>query len=119
MSKKTPPHPECPQWTTARVNQFIRTALRGAWVRWPPRSEALKLAKERDPDNPRGFKWRCARCDKLFPAKQVNADHIIPCGTSLKGWDRFIERMFIGVDKIQVLCRSCHKEKTKEEKENG
>jgi hypothetical protein len=49
----------------------------------------------------------------------VQVDHINPVVDPAKGfinWDIYIDRIFCEVDKLQVLCRSCHKEKTAEEK---
>jgi len=46
----------------------------------------------------------------------VQVDHIIPAGTSLKGWDEFIDKLFIGEDGMQILCKPCHKVKTKKER---
>lgn len=46
-------------------------------------------------------------------------DHIEPVGT-LKSFDDlpgFVERMFVGVDKLQVLCSTCHQIKTNKERQ--
>jgi hypothetical protein len=38
-------------------------------------------------------------------------------------WDIFIERLFCGIENLQILCSECHKVKTKKEtlerKKNG
>lgn len=51
--------------------------------------------------------------------KEVSVDHIEPIGT-LKAFSDlpgFVERLFVGVDKLQVLCDTDHKAKTKEERD--
>lgn len=50
----------------------------------------------------------------------MEVDHIIPAG-SLKSYEDlpgFVERMFVGEDKLQVVCKSCHKAKTNDERES-
>lgn len=115
MSKRTPPFVEYPQWTTARFWSYIRSALRRAWTRWPPRYKALNKAavKYRGKDKRRKYSYRCAHCKKLFKQNEVQVDHIIACGTLRDYQDLpgFVQRMFVSEDKLQVLCKSCHKKK--------
>jgi len=47
MGRKTPPHPEYPEWTEARFWTFIRSAVRKAHVKWPPPNN-LKRKIRRD-----------------------------------------------------------------------
>ncbi len=81
-------------------NGYIFAALRRIW-RWSPnRRECLKSVK-------------CIQCEgktKLF------ADHIDPViqpETGFKDWNTYIDRLFNG--KLQPLCETCHKAKTKAE----
>ena len=63
--------------------------------------------------------YKCAMCSEEYVAVDVQVDHINPVVDPAKGfinWDIYIDRIFCEVDKLQVLCRSCHKEKTAEEK---
>jgi len=63
--------------------------------------------------------YKCAACKKHFVAADVQVDHIEPVVDPKKGfisWDVFIERMFVEIEKLQVLCKPCHKIKTDEEK---
>ena len=112
------------RWTEARFNSFIKSALRGASRRWQPISDCLKEARTR-----RGF-YQCAGCDQEVPAsikpedggkrkKNVHVDHIKPIinpETGFVSWDETIERMFCEPEGLQVLCESCHTEKTNQEK---
>ena len=51
-------------------------------------------------------------------AKEIEVDHIEPVvdpDVGFTTWDDFIERLFVEEDKLQVLCKDCHKKKTAEE----
>ena len=111
------------RWTQARFNSFIKSTLRGATRKWQPISDCLKAARVR-----RGF-YECKGCKEIVPAsikpdggkrvKNVHVDHIDPVVNPLTGfvsWDETIERMFCEPEGLQVLCDSCHKEKTDIEK---
>lgn len=110
---RTPDYPEWPEWSEAKFWSFIRSGLRSKWQRWPAKWAALAQAKE-------GREYRCKQCDILFKQKHVQVDHIIPAG-SLKNADDlagFITRLFVGPDKLRVVCIPCHKAITKEQR-NG
>lgn len=114
MAKKTPPHKAYPQWTEARFNQFVRSALRGAWAKWPPRFFALKSGRRTVKGKKNRFEYQCNRCKKWFMQKEIQIDHIDPVGSS-EDWNTFIERLFVGEDKLQKLCKPCHKIKGEED----
>lgn len=112
-------------WTEARFNSFIKSALRAASVRWGPKNAAKKAAWVS-----RG-KYRCDGCRKVGPAtlppkegnkRRINnaaVDHIDPIidpAVGFVSWDEVVDRMFVEVDKLQVLCDKCHTNKTAEEK---
>ena len=59
--------------------------------------------------------YLCAKCNNEFTAKEVEVDHVEPIGRE-KSWDEFINGLFCEQDNLQVLCKPCHKKKTKEEK---
>ncbi len=109
------------QWTEARYRGFIRSALRKAWVKWPPNQRCKKAARiERgvylcagygvDPHpTPASVRIDGKRKNNVF------TDHIEPIGTRLD-WNTTIERMFCEADNLQVLCKDCHDRKTKDER---
>ena len=119
MAKKTPPFEHWPDWTTARFFSFIRSALRAAFNRYPPKYEAIKQAKRDKKDGGRQkYEYLCAECNGLFPQKEIQVDHITPAGT-LKCFEdlpEFCKKLFCGVDGLQILCKTCHSIKTKEER---
>ena len=136
MAKKTPPWPTYPAWTTSKYFSFIRSAIRGGAKRWPPKQDILRDSRTRVPvldkdGNEQHYKsgakvgqlktrWecQCAKCKGSFPSAQVEVDHIIPAGslTCYEDIQPFIERLFVPKDKLQVLCKVCHRKKTNAER---
>lgn len=121
--RKSVPFGPYPEWTEARFFGFLRSALRRASSRWPPKYQCLANAKRpyKGTNKRQKFEYLCAHCGKYFPAKEVSVDHVVPVGT-LRCWEDlpgFCERLFCGVDGLQVLCDPSHAEKTaRERKEN-
>lgn len=93
------------------VNKYILARTNEMWNWWPPR----KLAKLQAETRP-GFK-RCVSCKNEFPEKQTQVDHIEAIGPQppRQTWDSYLDRKFVPVQKLQVLCLACHKVKTKED----
>ena len=118
MGRKTPPYPEYEAWTTARYWQFIRSALRKAWMKGPPKFQVMKDNRRDVKGKRHRFEYQCQSCKKWYMQKYVAVDHIIPAG-SLNDWPDlvpFVQRLFVGTDKLQLLCKDCHLTKTKEER---
>jgi len=96
------------------VNPYsmIRSALRRAWLRFPARSEALKKARRvyNGPNNRQKWEYKCKMCKKWFMQKEVQVDHIKPCGTfkEEKDWATFGPTLFCDTDNLQILCKPCH-----------
>ena len=93
-------------------------------MKWPPRNEALKKAKTTKKINPKSGRlaqhFKCKKCKKDFPAKQVVVDHIKPVveiGVGFVNFDVYVERMYCSLKNLQVLCKICHDVKSKSEKE--
>ena len=87
----------------------IRSALRRLWLWSPERREALKAAWVVGTKRP--MLYGCQACKRSHSLKAVQVDHITPAG-SLDDAEAFIGRLFVTVDKLQVLCEACHKAKT-------
>lgn len=111
------------QWTEARFNSFIKSALRGASRKWGPMQQCLKDARTR-----RGH-YKCAGCKQEVPAsiridnkryKNAVADHIEPVvdpNVGFQGWDEVVKRMFVEKEGFQCLCKACHDKKCQEERD--
>lgn len=117
---RTPDFTEWPDWSEAKFWAFIRSGLRAKWQRFPARYAALAQAKRAYVGDNKNQKWEycCANCQGWFLQKNVSVDHIDPAGT-LKDYSdlpTFVQKLFVGLDKLQVLCDACHKEKTARER---
>lgn len=78
------------------------------------RKKCLELSRIRVTN---GFKFRCFHCGQFFPYFQIQVDHTIPIANSMpQTKSEFLEcfeKLFVTADKLQVLCKDCHKFKTK------
>jgi 5-methylcytosine-specific restriction endonuclease McrA len=111
------------KWTEARFTSFIKSALRSASQRWPPKFSALSDAKRGKRINQASGRlaehYLCAACGNTFPAKEVQVDHIHPVidpDTGFTSWDDVIVRMFCEKEGYQILCKPCHKAKSNTER---
>ena len=101
---------------------FIRSGLRQKSRFWKPITQC-KLAARRPykgPNKRQKFEYLCNVCNKWFPEKKINIDHIQPAGSLRSAQDLpgFVERLFCEIDTLQCICESCHNVKTQNEK-NG
>ena len=109
------------EWTEARYRSFVKSALRSASQRWPPKYQVLNEAyvgQQINKSSGRMAKhFRCNKCLDLFPQKEVEVNHLTPVvlTSGFDSWDGVIERLFCEKDKLEVLCKPCHKLVTKEE----
>ena len=114
----TNPCPSHPSWSMARYRAFILSAMRKAWMKWPPKYEALARAKReyKGSNTRQKFEYQCAHCRAWFKGKEVSVDHIIPWG-SIQGLsvEEAWSRLLVPVDALQVLCNKCHTKKTQQE----
>ena len=112
------------KWTEARYRSFVTSTLRAGSRKWPPKYETLNAAKTEKKINKATGRlaqhYLCAMCEQQYTQKDVQVDHIKPVVDPKKGfvsWDTYIDRMFCEGKNLQVLCKVCHVEKTKLEKE--
>lgn len=106
------------EWTEAAFWGFLRSNLRLVSRKWPPRKNVLLAARRPSQSANKRLKWehQCSECKGWFPRKEVEADHIVACG-SLTNWDEFrtfAERLFCETDGLAVRCEKCHQKKTNE-----
>ena len=108
-------------WTESKFQSFIKSTLRKGTTRWPPKYEVLNAAKRGKQVNTQTGRtaehYECNLCHHCFPAKLVVVDHIDPVVplSGFTSWDDVIRRMFCDASGLQVLCKTCHSLKTKEE----
>ncbi len=106
--------------TEAAYWGMLRSGLRRLFRFWKPAVAALHAA--RFPcKGPNGQKWAylCHDCKKPFPRKQVQIDHVVPCGTltSFEHVGEFIERLTPeDAGAYAVRCLTCHQAKTNAER---
>lgn len=111
------------EWTDAKFRGWIISLLRRGTIKWPPRNQCLANAKTKKKKNKKTNRlaqhYRCNGCKKEFPLREVCVDHIQPVVSTKEGFtdfDRYIERMYCSIEGLQVLCKTCHDEKSAEER---
>ena len=99
---------------------FIRSGLRQKSRWWKPITQCKLNAKRvyKGPLKRQKFEYQCNICKQWFPEKHINIDHIQPagslnCANDLPG---FVERLFVEIEGLQVLCQNCHDKKTEKER---
>ncbi len=110
--------------TEAQYMAKLRSALRKAFRWWLPMKEAKQRVRRPSRSSNTRLKWeyQCAHCTCWFPEREVEVDHVIPCGTlkTLEDIPVFVQRLTPeDIDSFQVLCKPCHKQKTKLDNDNG
>jgi 5-methylcytosine-specific restriction endonuclease McrA len=102
---------------------MIRSALRQKSRWWKPISAVKAKARRqyKGSNKRQKYEYQCAICKDWYADKNIEVDHIIPagslrCGDDLKG---FVERLFCEEEGLRVLCEKCHKQVTKESKEQN
>lgn len=112
-----------PEWTQSRYESFVKSVLRAGSRKWPPKYKVLNEAKCGKRINEASGRtaehYTCAVCGNAFPAKHVVVDHVEPVIpiTGFSEWDTIIRRMYCPAENLQVVCKPCHKIKTKQENE--
>ena len=128
-----PKKPYCDKtMTESGFRSFIMSGLRSKSIRWKPRSVAIKKAFVKKGMNPATGKpcnlHQCPDCGGLFPQGKMQADHIEPvvplegfpkCVETFLGydWTEVVKRLFCEADGYRVLCKDCHGQVTKKERE--
>ncbi len=111
------------EWTQARFNSFVKGGLRSISQRWPPKYKCLSNAFTGTKVNPRTGRlakhYLCRACQNEYVGSLVEVNHIDPVipVTGFDSWDKVIERLFCEEDRLEVLCKPCHKALTKQENE--
>ena len=104
--------------TEARYWQFIRSALRQAYSRYPVKFQVKKDAERTVEGCRHKYEYQCAECSGWFTNKEIQVDHIEPAGklSSYADIAGFAKRLFCEAEGMQVLCLECHQSKTNAER---
>jgi len=100
--------------TESQYLAFIRSALRSKWLRWKPRSDAIKLAQRPYEGNNKRQKYiySCAICGLDVNSSEIEVDHFPKDAGSILSVDdigQFCNNLFCEVDNLRVVHKSCHK----------
>lgn len=104
----------------AKLKNAIRSEIRRSFSRSEHYKEFLKLHRiEWKNGNRKRVSYKCKACTKLFSSKDIQVDHIVPIGNGvyegIEDAKRFAELVYCSYDNLQILCKECHKVKSKEE----
>lgn len=94
------------------LKQILMSGLGKSWMMWGPRNEVKRRCKI---EGKTGW-WNCEICKRA--TERIEIDHIKPVvkpEDGFSGWDSYISSKFVEADKLQGICRECHREKTKSE----
>ena len=103
--------------TEAAFYGKLRSVLRRGFMWWIPMQQALTAARRpsQSANKRLKYEYQCAHCKKWFARKDIQIDHIIPCGSllSLEDLPRFVANLTQEDSaSYQVLCKKHHKDKT-------
>lgn len=94
------------------LKQILMSGLGKSWMMWAPRNEVKRRCK-----HPTKAGWfTCEICKAA--REKLDIDHInpvVPVEEGFTTWDQYIASKFVQADKLQGICKDCHKEKTKKE----
>jgi hypothetical protein len=88
---------------------------------WPPKRLLILGSRYKGKLEGGKLRWLCdcVKCGKPLIESDIKVDHIDPVGPApdlVPGClGRYVDRLFCGVDNLQILCKECHDEKTKED----
>lgn len=109
-------------------NKREKGLLKGAMRRLFGRSDLRRSVIEnaiikghKDPARKAVKFWvKCESCGQMEAKSNVQVDHrkpLVPVGRTLEDmtWDGVVDRLWCDASNLQILCKPCHKEKTKAE----
>jgi len=105
------------QIRTGLRQAFIRSNYKGEFLR-TKRVEVIRYKTNGDTAKRPYIKYECIKCLKLYSITEINVDHIDKVGAfndvlSIKD---FFFNIWCEYSNLQILCKDCHKLKTKYER---
>ena len=94
------------------IEKYMKRALNQMWQWWPLRKE-FKNARFKD-----SGLGQCDDCKNWFEREDTEVDHInpaVPVDQILTSWDEKINRKLCETSNMSLLCKPCHKRKSKNE----
>ena len=88
--------------------QLTIGALRSSFMRSRARGNTVKRNRIS-----RGL-YKCEECGHEGKVREFNVDHIVPV-MECQDWNKIVAR-FWDEDNLQLLCKECHKVKTKDDR---
>lgn len=100
--------------TESQYLAWIRSALRSKWLRWEPRSAAIKAARRAylGPNKMQKWEVACSICKGWFLSKLIEVDHYPHDAGSIlciEDIGPFVNRLYCETSNLRVLCKPCHK----------
>lgn len=100
------------------IENYIKSALRRIWG-WDPERKKAKARAMVGKDSRGNHLFQCEKCDLQPLARDaVEIDHIVPV-EDVKGfngdWTGWINRLFCPAEGLQILCQTCHHDKSNKE----
>lgn len=116
-----------------KIKSFLVPKLRRISRMWPDKITARKLARrvveigKTKKGKPKfKVKYECNLCHNIFEKHDTQADHILPVVDPITGYvdiATYIDRLLAPPEGYQIICSSCHDNKTSKEniirKQNG
>lgn len=103
----------------------IRSALRRAFARSPivrevmgkVRREVPKFKKDGSRAKKDAVQYKCGVCSEWTKSTAIAVDHVDPVITpeGFVDWNTFVLRLFCAPENLQVICDTCHGQKTQVE----
>lgn len=103
-----------------KKSYFVRLlkVCRQEWSRNDPMRKLCFVLNKRTTEDGM-HKWECNTCNKWFALSEVDCDHIEPIVNTIpQNLEEFLvclKRLHSPSENLQILCKPCHKVKTKEE----
>lgn len=105
-----------------KERNLIKGALRRVFSRSDLRRNVIQnsiVTGYSDPDRKAVKFWvKCETCKKMEAKSNVQVDHknpVISVNETLDdlSWDQLIDRLWCDIDNLAIICKPCHKEKSK------